>query len=134
MTRSEINRRYYQRHLEKERKRGRERYRKTIGTLEGCAKNLLRGAKQRAKKKTIPFDLTLSWIREKLSSKKCEVTSLPFCFDGGKHPFGPTIERVIPEKGYTRENCKLVIWAYNAAKGCGTHDHVLTMARALVDQ
>lgn len=124
---------YYYRNLEKERLRGRLKYQRKVGTLEGCADNLLRGAKQRAKKKGLPFDLTLDWVMERLHRGECEVTSIPFNFDGGKNPFGPTIDRIVPQEGYTKENCQVVVWTYNAAKGNGTHEDVLILARALHD-
>lgn len=125
------NQRYYYKNLEAQRERGREKYRKTIGTPEGAAMTLLRGAKQRAEKKGVPFDLDYEWVYERVSAGHCSVTGLPFNFSGGKHPFGPTLDRIVPEGGYTKENTQVVVWAYNAAKGVGTHEDVMALACAL---
>ncbi len=65
----------------------------------------------------------------------CEVTNLPFVPSEKKMgPFLPSVDRTDPKKGYTKDNCKMVIWMYNAAKGSNTHDYVMIMARALCIQ
>ncbi len=44
----------------------------------------------------------------------------------------PSIDRIVPSEGYTDENTQVVVWAYNAAKGIGTSNDVMILARALV--
>ncbi len=69
---------------------------------------------------------------------KCEVTGLAFSLNRPKtrreslRAWGPSVDRVDPLKGYTRDNCRLVCWMYNAAKGVSSDEDVMTMARALV--
>lgn len=93
----------------------REYYEKSKG------KFLLAKAKNRAKRKCLPFGLTLEWITPRLEAGVCELTGLPFSKDGkGKSwfgPFVPTIDRRDSSKGYTEDNCRLVCWAINMALG-----------------
>lgn len=94
-------------------------------------------AKLRAKKKKIEFNLTTQWIREKLEKGVCEATGLPFIMpdgtgESGPSCFSPSLDRIVPSKGYTIENTRLVIHAFNAAKNDGTDADVLKMARALI--
>ena len=100
----------------------------------GQAKSLLKGAMGRAKKKEIECDLTAEWINRRLVAGCCEVTGIAFQqtkYGEIRNPFAATIDRVDNRKGYTQDNCKLVVWCYNAAKGCGEHEDVLKLARAL---
>jgi len=83
----------------------------------GRARYLWSAARNRAKRKGVPFSLSHEDIEKALLRGRCQVTGLPFTLQatGGQHPFSPTLHRVNPAKGYTRRNTKLVIWAFNAA-------------------
>lgn len=89
------------------------------------AYNLLYAARHRAKKKKQPFDLDLTWILERLKGR-CEATDLPFELNQqsnnfkGRHICTPSIDKIDPDKGYVKNNCRLVIWWFNAAKGTET--------------
>jgi hypothetical protein len=50
------------------------------------------------------------------------------------HPFAPSIDRIIPKKGYVKGNVQVVCWAYNAAKNQWGEDVLLTLAHAIVDK
>jgi len=96
----------------------------------------MKGAQARARKKNIPFDLDFEWVFSRLSAGICEVSGISFVLpdNGNRHAFAPTIDQVIPSAGYTKDNCQLVVWTYNAAKGCSSHVEVLTLAEALCNQ
>jgi hypothetical protein len=128
------NREWYARNLESERERGRTKYRQKVGTLEGCIDNLWRGAKQRAAKKELPFDLTKDWISKQLEAGVCSVTKIPFSYNvtGAFRFYGATVDRIHPDLGYIQSNCQIVIWGYNAAKGNATHEDVMQLAKALI--
>lgn len=96
------------------------------------ASRLLSGAKKRSIQLGLEFDLDLEWIAERIERGFCEVTGLPFDLITGRSSFAPSLDRINPSKGYTKDNVKVVAWAYNAAKGAGTHDDVLRLAQALV--
>lgn len=37
---------------------------------------------------------------------------------GPSNPYAPSIDRINPGKGYTKENCRVIVMALNAAMGC----------------
>lgn len=88
----------------------------------------------RCTKKKLPFDLTTFWLADKLKVGTCEVTGLRFDLSGNinESPFLPSIDQIVPGKGYTRDNVQVVCLIYNYAKNCYSHEDVLTMAKALV--
>lgn len=110
-------------------------------SAEFLAGVMRRSAKYRVKlggeKKKLEFNLSAEWIKVKLERGVCEATGLPFTMPDGTGKSGPTcfspsLDRIDPNKGYTEDNTRLVIHAYNAAKSDGTDEDVLIIARALV--
>jgi len=91
--------------------------------------------KQRAKAQSLDFNLDLEWFKERIERGVCEATGLPFVdSDKPMAPFTHSVDRTDPGKGYTKDNCKMVIWIYNAAKGSNSHEDVMIMARSLCIQ
>ncbi|PPQ38441.1 hypothetical protein CH337_17145 [Rhodoblastus acidophilus] len=89
---------------------------KALSALEAA----LKGAKSRAREKKRPFDLTLNWARVELEAQcyKCAVSGIPFYFTKGeqrdrRNPFAPSIDRIDCAGGYTKDNCRIVIYAVN---------------------
>ncbi len=100
---------------------------------------LLTSARKRAEDRGLPFSLNKEDIVRRFEAGVCEVTgikfdlSLPgrfrrFC----RGPWVPSVDRVDPLKGYTPENTKVVVWAYNVAKSDFKNSDVMTLAKALV--
>ena len=94
---------------------------------------LISSAKSRAKNKSLQFDLDLDWVKERLNV--CEVTGIKFEIRdvtttssgrnyANRHPYTPTIDRIDNNKGYTKDNCRVVIWWYNLSKGVWTDDFI----------
>lgn len=86
------------------------------------ANNILGMIRHRSKAQEMKCDLTLDWLHDKFVAGKCEITGIPFDFDppakkGSKPPFTPSVDRIDPTKGYTMENCQVVVWCLNRAKG-----------------
>ena len=91
--------------------------------------------RRNAKRAKVEFDLDFEWFKERLDRKVCEATGLPFVdSDKPMAPFIPSVDRTDPNGGYTKDNCKMVVWIYNACKGSNSHKDVMTMARALCTQ
>ena len=91
--------------------------------------------KRNAKRAGVAFDLDLNWFKERMEQGVCEATGLPFVdSDKPMAPFTQSVDRTDPGKGYTKDNCKMVIWIYNAAKGSNSHEDVMIMARSLCIQ
>jgi hypothetical protein len=79
----------------------------------------LKKVKERSRRKGLRFNLTEEWLLTKLDKGRCEATGLPFKFDKDPYinPYYPTIDRINSDKGYTVDNCQLVCWMFNNAKG-----------------
>lgn len=81
-----------------------------------------------------PFDLTKEWILERIEAGVCQVTKLPFSLEltvTNKRPFAPSIDRIDPNKFYTKDNCQVVCFIYNVAKGEFSNSDVITLANAV---
>lgn len=91
-------------------------------------------ARQNKSNPNAPFDLTKDWLEQKINAGKCEVTGLPFNLGFTKtlkRPFAPSIDKKNPNGFYTQDNCQVVCFIYNVAKGEFTHDDVVTLANAV---
>lgn len=88
------------------------------------AKVLIAHARLRAGKKGLAFELDIDWAAKAIISGKCEVTGLAFdlSLTGERNLYGPSLDRVEPSKGYTKENTKVVLFGYNACKNTATED------------
>lgn len=92
----------------------------------------LRGAKERAVKKGIPFDLDSEWYIENYR-KGCAVTGLPLNAKGERYELStPSIDQIIPSKGYTKDNCRIVCYWYNTAKNQFSDEQVLEMCKLVI--
>ena len=63
----------------------------------------------------IEFNLTEEWLRPKLDLGVCELSGIPFDMEGKLTQNCPTIDRIISDKGYTANNCRLILWSINRA-------------------
>lgn len=87
----------------------------------------------------IGCDLDQKWIEERLSPGTCEVTRLPFDFEGTSksaayrtNAWAPSLDRIDSAKGYTKDNCQVVVWAYNRAKGDLNAPDFVKLIQALI--
>jgi hypothetical protein len=129
---AEYARRWRERHPERDRQ-AREDWKRN-----NPAGYIFHRAKSRAKLKGIEFSLTIDWVQQRLDAGACEITKLPFCHALGsaqvQNPWSPTIDRKNPNGGYTPDNCRLVVWAFNAAKNVWPDEVVFTLAQALYNK
>lgn len=96
---------------------------KKLTPLNRC-QQLLSGAKNRSKKQDRPINVTLDdlielWYKQ---DSKCAISGIPFNLDfpekDGEPRFdAPSIDRIVPELGYTKGNIRLVIYQINMAIG-----------------
>lgn len=101
------------------------------------ANHMLNNARARAKGKGLELSLTKEWLVAGLNLGKCAVTGIEFDLSvklrgsGRITPWSPSLDRIDSTKGYTPENCRLVVWMYNAAKHISTDGDVLRLAKAV---
>ena len=79
---------------------------------------LFAGAKSRAKKKNIAFSITFDWLKDQFikQNELCCLTGIKLeCESKGKIPFSPSLDQIVPNLGYTTNNCRLVCTAINIA-------------------
>jgi len=95
---------------------------------------LLGNARERAKEKNIPYNLTKEWAEARYTGK-CELTKIPFSINGriSFNPFSASIDRIDPHLGYTTDNCRFILMAVNAFKARMNDDQMYKIAKALVD-
>ena len=87
----------------------------------GRAYTLLSGAKVRAKRKNLEFNLPVNIIIEAIEKGYCELTGLKFdmnrVVDTQVNPYSPSVDRKNSTKGYTKENVRIVLSSVNSALG-----------------
>lgn len=87
---------------------------------------ILQGAKQRAKKLGLPFNLTREDI---VIPEYCPVFGFKLqVSDKASCPESISIDRLIPEKGYVKGNIQIISWRANDIKGNATPEELRKVA------
>ena len=99
-----------------------EKGKKDRRTIEGSVKYLYKSAKTRSKRYNIIFDLDVSDI---IIPDVCPVLGIPL-IQGEKvsHSNSPTLDRIIPELGYVKNNIIVVSMKANRIKNNSTLDEL----------
>lgn len=100
---------------------------------------LLAGEAHRAKTKELDYDLDLDYMMGLWDGceGKCRITGR--CFYLGDpapyfvHPNAPSIDRIIPELGYTKGNVRFVTYQTNVALSEYGFDHLISFASDIVN-
>lgn len=106
-------------------------------SVDGRAKSLLNSAKRRSAQRKCDFSLDLPWLVSRLEKGKCELTDLPFVFEtrlnGHRNPYAPSLDRIDNTKGYTKENCRIILWALNMGFADWGRENYILIARHLIE-
>jgi hypothetical protein len=79
---------------------------------------LLKDAEKRAKRKGLPFDIVVADI---VIPSYCPVLGIPLYYGAGKRTANsPSVDRIVPGRGYVRGNIAVVSWRANELKRNGT--------------
>lgn len=116
------------------------RWTKNRNPIKYRIKGMVEGAKVRAKKHGYPININRKFLLQLLEDQNdcCAITGIPFDHtpyangSGHQHPWGMSLDKIIPEKGYVKDNVRLVVCLYNMAKYTWTDEDVKRMATALV--
>mgnify|MGYP003628321334 FL=1 len=111
---------------------------KTIGSTYHIGK-MQESARARAKKKNLPYDLPRSYLR-KIMTDTCPVLKIKFELNKKNQKWGkgknknnwensPSIDRIVPAKGYTKDNVIIVSLMANLIKSQATPDQILKVGK-----
>jgi hypothetical protein len=102
----------------------------------GRAIALMSDARHSSKKRKLKIDISNDWVEEKLKKGVCELTGIPFDFSPSKNTYlnkcAPSLDRISSNKGYTKDNVRVVLCAVNTALGQYSDEEVLPILKAMV--
>ena len=103
----------------------------------GRAKSPFNSAKHRSTERNYEIDIDLDWVVSRLELGKCELTGIPFIFEtrlnGHRNPYSPSLDRIDSTKGYTKDNCRVILWALNMGFADWGQEVYLHIARRLIE-
>lgn len=82
------------------------------------ARQLLKNILKKCRQFSLDFDLDHEWLASRLKHGHCELTGLPFNMSVAtrkRNAFTPSVDRIQAGAGYTKQNCRLVLFSVNAA-------------------
>ena len=95
------------------------------------AQHLAYEVQSRSRKLGLPCDIDKEWVEERLHSGVCEMTGLRF--DSAKRSAqSPSIDRIDPRVGYTKQNCRMIVWALNRAMSNYGEDFLIAMVKLVI--
>jgi len=84
----------------------------------------IRNIKRRAKENNIPFDIDVEYLIDIYPEDgKCPVFNTDMVY-GHNDANSPSVDRIIPEKGYTKGNCIWISRRANAIKNDASIDEI----------
>lgn len=99
---------------------------KRLNSRKNFISGMLSRANLRAKKLNIEFTLTKQDI---VIPDKCPLLNVPFKLGTkGDYQFSPSIDRIDPMKGYTKDNIKVISTLANTMKNSATKEQLLTFS------
>ena len=101
---------------------------------ENPEKYLLTSCKTRAKKAGIPFNLEIEDI---VIPEKCPMLGIKLESGRGRSGLfnhSPTLDRIIPKKGYTKGNVQVISGRANRIKSDATADEIMAVAKYMKEQ
>ena len=93
-------------------------------------------AKYRAKKKGVPFTITVEDLRD-LQVTHCPCFGWELDYGGGKgkgNPSSASIDRIVPELGYVPGNVQIVSNLVNSMKFTATEEELRKFAKFILDE
>lgn len=119
-----------------EKNRERDRLNQSRWREKNRAKRYLRAARVRAEKRGMVFDLTIDWF-DSMFALGSALSGLPFSITKsgtrGSLPDSASIDRIDNKKGYTRDNCRLILRAENMFKGTMDDSAMFVIAEAMLE-
>ena len=86
-------------------------------SIHSRASKLVAAAKRRAVERDLPFDLDVEWVLERLEAGVCHLSGEPFDLTEVRGFSTPSLDKIDPKGGYTKENTRVILFGLNAALG-----------------
>ena len=106
--------------------------------LKKCLNSRVLGARDRAKKHNIPFNLTLEYVQSLWDYQNglCAISGIPMTYEiqVGRTPTNLSIDKIDREKGYVEGNIQLVCMACNQIKSDLTEDEMYNFCKKIVER
>ena len=126
---------------QKHRARYIERSRAYKASTRGALKTILYSASLRASKNNIAYDLDFFWLSDLWDAQdgKCLLTGIEFNTERTEkrktfyRPYGPSLDKIDPNGGYTKDNTRLVCTAINLAMNQFGEAAFELLARAFIE-
>lgn len=123
---------------------GKEKQRayKKANPIATITAKLVGQARSRAKEKNLPFDIDLDYIRAMAGenaqfASHCPILGIPLewsCRRSNKSiplPGSPSLDRIVPERGYVKGNIWIISHRANTIKNNATHDELKLVAKVV---
>ena len=113
------------------------RYHENKGNPDFFFKKKTHSLRKRAKKKNIPFNLTWEFLKDLWVNQegKCSVTSIPLVIGAsGRNKNAASVDRVVPEKGYIKDNVRLVTYGINIAIQNWGLEEFVSLAKSILHE
>lgn len=98
--------------------------------LKRRRKNMLMQARVRALRDGVPFKLAM---KDVVWADRCPIFDHPLIHAGGDWRWNPSIDRKVPELGYTPENCWVISRLANTMKSCASKEELLKFSSFMLD-
>jgi len=100
------------------------------------ARRLIGLARVRARDGGMPFDLREheASLAARVNAGKCELTGIPFASSPARAWNTPSLDRIVPKKGYIYSNVRVVCRAINCALGDWGPEILLMVVRSYQDK
>ncbi len=90
------------------------------------------GARQRAKNKGWVFSLDSDDIQRRVDRGVCELTGISFSLDDSRSWDAPSLDRIVPSKGYTNANVRVVLHCINVMANVWGAQKIVEMGKAIM--
>lgn len=98
------------------------------------AQALYRAIKAKATREGVAFDLDKEWFEQRLATT-CALSDLPFVLESDRKrrtAYSPSVDRIVAGGGYTKANCRMVLWCINQALHTYGEECLLEVFRAIL--
>lgn len=109
-------------------------------SLEETLRSIVAGCRNRAKRKDYECNIDIEFMLDLLTKQngRCAATNIPLEASAANtkmysNPWTISVDRIKNERGYTKDNVRLVTYMYNTCKGQWTEEQVVHMCKGRLE-